>query len=73
MPPYAKHSCMSLKTCSACRFLPEDTEIIGYARSQLTANQLHERVRPFLKGSETAVQEFLSSISYVQGAHGLAI
>ena len=58
------------KTRHSNRFLPGDTQIIGYARSQLTANELRERVKPFLKGNEKTVKEFLSSISYVHGEHG---
>ena len=49
------------------RFLPDATQIVGYARSNLTDADLHQRLKPYLKGSDKVVDEFLSSITYVQG------
>ena len=58
---------MKHTSCLWHRFLPEATQIIGYARSQLSAAELHQRIKPFLKGDDKVVEDFLSSIMYVQG------
>jgi hypothetical protein len=42
-------------------------QIIGYARSAMTAQQLGERLRPYLHGEPAAVDQFLSYCTYVQG------
>eukprot|EP00882_Tetradesmus_deserticola_P002300 GHRQ01002455.1.p1 GENE.GHRQ01002455.1~~GHRQ01002455.1.p1 ORF type:complete len:526 (+),score=252.21 GHRQ01002455.1:167-1744(+) len=48
-------------------FLPKATQIIGYARSKLTDEALHERLTPYLKGEEQQVAKFLKLCLYVQG------
>ena len=50
-------------------YLPENTEIWGFARSNLGREGLHERLEPFLQKSSTpeAVARFLSICSYHQG------
>lgn len=51
-----------------CRFLPENTRIFAYARSNLTSQDLHNSLRPYLKGGDSSmIDEFLATISYVQG------
>ncbi len=57
------------ETRTARRFLPARLQIIGYARSELTVAQLHERLRPFLKGDAKAVQSFLDVITYTPGEY----
>ena len=70
-PPTWRSGAMTrlISTRAALRFLPEATLIIGYARSKLTAEELHQRIKPYLKGDDRVVEDFLSSISYVQGGH----
>lgn len=56
-----------LHCCAACSFLPRATQIIGYARTALTAEALHERLRQYLKGEEEEIARFLKLCFYVQG------
>jgi glucose-6-phosphate 1-dehydrogenase len=51
----------------ARRFFPPRTQIVGYARSVMTAAQLHDRLRPFLKGTDQAVAAFLNLVTYQHG------
>ncbi len=51
------------------RFLPKDLRIIGYARSKLTDQDLKEKVKGYLKGTDAEVKEFLSRISYIPGSY----
>jgi glucose-6-phosphate 1-dehydrogenase len=48
-------------------FLPRATQIVGYARTALTDEGLHERLAPYLKGEEDEVAKFLKLCFYVQG------
>jgi glucose-6-phosphate 1-dehydrogenase len=63
------------KTYPALQFLfskgllPSNSAIIGYARSALTQGQLHDSLRPFLKGDDEECGAFLSLCSYVQGTY----
>jgi len=50
-------------------FLPRRTQIVGYARSQMTHTELAEHIRPFLKGDSGEVEKFISFITYVQGEY----
>lgn len=51
------------------RFLPKDLRIIGYARSKLSDQDLKEKVKGYLKGTDAEVNEFLSRISYIPGSY----
>jgi len=46
--------------------LPKDTKIWGIARSGLTHDELRQKLRPFLKGEDTVIEEFLSLCFYQQ-------
>mmetsp|Transcript_5907 Transcript_5907/g.10279 ORF Transcript_5907/g.10279 Transcript_5907/m.10279 type:complete len:572 (+) Transcript_5907:58-1773(+) len=48
-------------------FLPKKLSILGYARSPLTATELQERLRPFLKGEPEQIDAFLALCSYQSG------
>ena len=50
-------------------FLPKHTRILGFARSQLTDAQLHDRLRPTLSGAPADVDKFLAICSYHSGAY----
>lgn len=50
-------------------FLPPNTKIIGYARSELTNTQLRERIAPFLPGSQDNTKDFLDHCLYVSGTY----
>lgn len=55
-------------TVAACRrFLPQSLQIIGYARTGMSAAELRDKIRPFLKGDAETVQKFLELITYVHG------
>ncbi len=51
------------------RFLPKNLQIIGYARSKLTDNDLKEKITGYLKGDEGKIKEFLDRISYIAGSY----
>lgn len=48
-------------------FLPRNVAIIGYARTALTDQQLRDKLRPRLKGSEREQDAFLERCTYVAG------
>lgn len=48
-------------------FLPRKVAIIGYARTQMSDEQLRTKLRPRLKGSEKEVDKFLEGCTYVSG------
>ncbi|KAG1671356.1 hypothetical protein FOA52_002966 [Chlamydomonas sp. UWO 241] len=54
-------------------FLSPSVRFIGYARSNMTNEALHERIRPLLsedaEEDEDALARFLERVSYVQGAY----
>ncbi|KAG1671362.1 hypothetical protein FOA52_002972 [Chlamydomonas sp. UWO 241] len=54
-------------------FLSPSVRFIGYARSDMTSEALHERIRPLLSENaeedEDALSRFLERVSYVQGAY----
>ncbi|KAF8070929.1 G6PD5 [Scenedesmus sp. PABB004] len=52
-------------------FLPRATQIIGYARSELTDAGLRERLAPFLKGDPASVERFLALCVYIQGDYAV--
>jgi glucose-6-phosphate 1-dehydrogenase len=52
-----------------CRFLPKNLQIIGYARSKLTAEELREKIKGYLKGEEAEVKEYLSRVTYIPGSY----
>lgn len=57
--------------------LPENTKILGYARSKYEQDKFKERIRPFFKKGNTQkhpdydakVEKFLSMVSYVSGQY----
>lgn len=57
--------------------LPEETQILGYARSKYEQDKFREHLRPFFKKGNTTkhpdfeakVEKFLSMIHYVQGQY----
>lgn len=49
------------------RYLPRNVNIIGYARSKMTDQQLKERVKQFLKGDQKVTEAFLDKLSYCSG------
>ena len=50
------------------RFLPRRLQIVGYARTAMSADDLRARLRPYLKGgAPEAVERFLSHCSYLHG------
>ncbi|CAM9134606.1 unnamed protein product [Choristocarpus tenellus] len=54
-------------------FLPPHVIICGYARSKITDNQLHEKLRPYLsKEADPKVEEFLKLVHYRAGGYGSA-
>ncbi|EFN53828.1 hypothetical protein CHLNCDRAFT_36395 [Chlorella variabilis] len=50
-------------------FLPRKVAIIGYARTQMSDEQLRTKLRPRLKGSEKEVDKFLEGCTYVSGSY----
>eukprot|EP01025_Chloroclados_australasicus_P024195 TRINITY_DN2434_c0_g2_i2.p1 TRINITY_DN2434_c0_g2~~TRINITY_DN2434_c0_g2_i2.p1 ORF type:complete len:527 (+),score=74.17 TRINITY_DN2434_c0_g2_i2:126-1706(+) len=51
-------------------FLPENTKIMGYARSALTDDELRDRLRQTVKTDQQEIlQQFLDIITYVQGTY----
>lgn len=46
--------------------LPKDTRIWGIARSSLTHDELRQKLRPFLKGEDVTIEEFLTLCFYQQ-------
>ena len=50
-----------------CSFLPRNVQIIGYARSQLTTEQLRAKLAPRLEGSQEEKDAFLQRCTYIQG------
>lgn len=63
-------ACITDRPCPllACSFLPDNVSIIGYARSPLTDQQLRDKLRPRLEGSDKERDAFLQHCTYVQGA-----
>ena len=60
----------SLLNLYADKLLPDDTIIYGYARSQLTDDDLRDRLRPFLEKSDHSkqvVDSFLARCHYQGG------
>ena len=53
----------------ANRFLPKNLKLVGYARSKLSNDDLHKKIRDYLKGDDKTKEEFLSRVSYVQGSY----
>jgi len=53
----------------ANRFLPKNLKLVGYARSKLSNDDLHKKIRDYLKGDDKIKDEFLSRVSYVQGSY----
>uniref|UniRef100_A0A061S3M8 Glucose-6-phosphate 1-dehydrogenase n=1 Tax=Tetraselmis sp. GSL018 TaxID=582737 RepID=A0A061S3M8_9CHLO len=53
----------------AADFLPEELDVIGYARSGLTSGDLRAKLKPFLKGDETFVSQFLNRCTYISGQY----
>ena len=51
------------------RFLPKNLKLIGYARSKLSDEDLHEKIKGYLKGDDKLKDEFLSRVSYVPGSY----
>ncbi|KAG7347829.1 6-phosphogluconate dehydrogenase [Nitzschia inconspicua] len=61
----------SLLNLFADKLLPSATVIFGYARSNLSDNELHERIKPYLvegKHPEEVVDSFLKLVRYQQGS-----
>ena len=55
--------------CVGNRFLPKDLQIIGYARSKLTAEDLREKLKGYLKGEDDLIGEFLGRVTYISGVY----
>ncbi len=50
------------------RYLPKRLQIIGYARTALSDEDLrNNQIRPYLKGDPLQIDEFLTCCSYQQG------
>ena len=63
---------LSLSSSSFRSFLPPDTAILGYARSDYTDAALREHLEPFLAragGSAAGRARFLERVSYVKGSY----
>ena len=61
----------SLLSLFADALLPSNVVIYGYARSKMTDEQLHEKIRPYLTGKEhdtTVVEDFLTRCHYQPGS-----
>jgi glucose-6-phosphate 1-dehydrogenase len=50
------------------RFLPTNLRIFGYARSEMSADALHARIKGYLKGDSGSIDDFLKLITYIHGA-----
>ncbi|GMH35965.1 hypothetical protein BSKO_03833 [Bryopsis sp. KO-2023] len=50
-------------------FLPDNIQILGYARSNLKDEELRDRLKGYLKGEESKINEFLSLCTYKQGQY----
>jgi len=53
-------------------FFPPKTHIVGYARSKMTLNEYHKRVRQYIKVPDAfnaVINEFLALTTYVQGQY----
>ena len=75
------HGCPCAREFTACpacssgpstspSFLPRNVAIIGYARTQLTDQQLRDKLRPRLTGSDKEKEDFLGRCTYVAGGWG---
>ncbi|KAI8091466.1 glucose-6-phosphate dehydrogenase [Gilbertella persicaria] len=53
-------------------FLPEKTQIIGYARTKMDKKEFHERIEPNLKGEDKELKGFLDICSYHPGQYDQA-
>ena len=52
--------------------MPENTSIVGYARSKLTVNDIREKSKPWVKvrsGEEALVDQFWAANTYVAGGY----
>lgn len=50
-------------------YLPDKLNIIGYARSDLTAEALRDKAKKYLKGNHSKLDAFLSKMSYCKGSY----
>lgn len=48
-------------------YLPKRLQIIGYARTALSDDDLRNQLRPYLKGDPLQLDEFLAFCTYQQG------
>merc|ERR1712129_173702 len=54
------------------KLMPNDTQIVGYARSKISVEDIRQKCQPFLKvksGEESLADEFWKVNSYVAGAY----
>ena len=51
------------------RFLPKDLQIIGYARSKLTVEDLRNKLKGYLKGEDDLIGDFLGRVTYISGVY----
>jgi hypothetical protein len=65
LPPLCHPHCLA--AARPCSFLPRNVAIIGYARTQLTDEELRAKLRPRLEGGSNEVDKFLELCTYVQG------
>ena len=49
--------------------MPKNLKLIGYARSKLSDEDLHSKIRDHLKGDDKTKDDFLSRVTYVQGSY----
>lgn len=60
---------LSFPTCVRWHsFLPEFTHVTGYARSPMTDQELRDKLRPGLAGTDAQKDKFLSLCTYQSGA-----
>lgn len=57
------HACL----CVLCSFLPRATQIVGYARTNMTLEEFHKRLGPYIKGDPKEVERFLKLCTYMHG------
>lgn len=50
-------------------FLPENLDVIGYARSKLSDEDLRTKLRGFLKADDAVIDKFMAKCTYVAGAY----
>jgi hypothetical protein len=50
-----------------CSFLPKATQIVGYARTHMTDEEFHDRIRAHIKGDAAKLDRFLKLCSYMAG------